>query len=132
MANKSIEELEEDEANSWLLLDLDNSDNQTSGGFTYGEDVDQYLDLIEYNSCTEYQSQDQNEQLSSVLQGDIGSDSVVPVQSFESKDQQGHHQYQKIQNTFVDSWYEASKADFANSTTANRQKVRFHIKFIIF
>ena len=52
MANKSIEELEEDEANSWLLLDLDNSDNQTSGGFTYGEDVDQYLDLIEYNSCT--------------------------------------------------------------------------------
>ncbi|EEF50688.1 zinc finger protein, putative [Ricinus communis] len=50
MANKSIEELEQDEADSWLLLDLDNNDDQSDSGFPYSEDVDEYLDLIELNS----------------------------------------------------------------------------------
>ncbi|KAF2298892.1 hypothetical protein GH714_028717 [Hevea brasiliensis] len=122
-ANKSTVELEEDETDSWLLLDLDDNDSQTNSGFTNGKDVDEYLDVIEYNLCTEYQCQDHSDQqqLSGVHQGDSGSDSVVPVQSFEPKDQQDHQQQQQ-QNILVDSWYESSKAAVIN-TTASNQKV---------
>ncbi|EEF50689.1 conserved hypothetical protein [Ricinus communis] len=55
----------------------------------------------------------------SVHQGDNGSDSVVPVQSLESKDQRDHHHQQ--QNLFVDSGYEASEAAFTNSTSSGHK-----------
>ncbi|KDP20044.1 hypothetical protein JCGZ_05813 [Jatropha curcas] len=127
MANKIVHELEEDQTDSWLLLDLDNNDNQTNTGFTYIEDVDQYLNHIKYNSCTNYHCQDQinQQQLSSAHRGDICGDSIVPVQSFEAQDQQEHHhQQQQQETTFIDSGYGASKASFVN-TTSNSQKLHF-------
>lgn len=129
-ANKFREELlEEEETDSWLLLDLDDNDNLTNSGFTNGNDGDEYLDLIEYNLCSEYQYQDHNDQqqLSGVHQGDSGSDSVVPVQSFVAKEQQ-ELQLQQQQNILVESWYESSKAAFFN-TTATSQNVRFYNQF---
>ncbi|KAH7549232.1 hypothetical protein JRO89_XS13G0002100 [Xanthoceras sorbifolium] len=83
----STEEIDEDETDSWLLLDPDNNDNQTNSWFTNGEEVDKSLGIKEHNSCSEYQCQDQNnqQQIDSGHQGDSGSDGIVPVPSRLSK-----------------------------------------------
>ncbi|OMO60905.1 Zinc finger, B-box [Corchorus capsularis] len=83
------EGIDEDETDSWLLLEPDNTDNQTVSGFTYGEQVDEYMDVMD--SCTEYQCQEQcsdQQQLPSFnFPEDSGSDSVVSVRTFEPKKQ---------------------------------------------
>nr|ACB36911.2 CONSTANS-like protein 1 [Oxybasis rubra] len=87
---------DEDEAASWLLLNPGkNSNNQTTNGFlTGGGEVDEYLDLFEYNSgadnqfCEQYNQQ----QEFSVPEKNCGGDSVVPVQCREVKDHQIQYQ----------------------------------------
>ncbi|XWS60378.1 hypothetical protein CRYUN_Cryun07bG0031100 [Craigia yunnanensis] len=50
------EEIDEDETDSWLFLEPDNTDNQTRSGFTYGEQLDEYMDVVD--TCTEHQCQE--------------------------------------------------------------------------
>ncbi|OIW07333.1 hypothetical protein TanjilG_11967 [Lupinus angustifolius] len=98
---------DEDEAASWLLLNpMKNnnisSNNEQSNGFLFGGEVDEYLDLVDCNSCdgnnnnnnqfnsgTEhYVQQNQHQQQHyGVPQKSYAGDSVVPVQQH----QQGHH-----------------------------------------
>ncbi|KAL5815718.1 hypothetical protein ACOSQ4_026359 [Xanthoceras sorbifolium] len=108
----STEEIDEDETDSWLLLDPDNNDNQTNSWFTNGEEVDKSLGIKEHNSCSEYQCQDQNnqQQIDSGHQGDSGSDGIVPVPSFEIKQEVRHQQQQH--NFYFNRQYGTSKADF--------------------
>ncbi|KAF8365153.1 hypothetical protein HHK36_032841 [Tetracentron sinense] len=105
------EEIEEDETGSWFLLNSVKNKNQ-SNGFLFGGEVDEYLDLVEYNSCTENQFHDQQQQHYSVDQQETidgtGSDSVVPVQCLEVevKEQQlFKHQQHEME-------YQPSKAGF--------------------
>ncbi|XP_021736546.1 zinc finger protein CONSTANS-LIKE 2-like isoform X1 [Chenopodium quinoa] len=88
---------DEDEAASWLLLNPGkNSNNQTTNGFLTGRgEVDEYLDLFEYNSgaadnqfCEQYNQQ----QEFSVPEKSCEGDSVVPVQCREGKDHQIQYQ----------------------------------------
>ncbi|XP_050237332.1 zinc finger protein CONSTANS-LIKE 1-like [Mercurialis annua] len=103
MGNKSIEE----EADSWLLLDIDNDGNLIDSGFDY--------------QC---QGQNDQQQFSSVHQEGTGSDGVIPVQFSELKDQQNQQQ----QNIYADSWYEASKAAFTNSASSSQPNpIGYHL-----
>lgn len=87
---------DEDEAASWLLLNpVKNSNNQNTNGFlTGGGEVDEYLDLLEYNSgadnqlCEQYNQQQEFK----VPEKNCGGDSVVPVQCREAKDHQIQYQ----------------------------------------
>ncbi|KAL2896071.1 Zinc finger protein CONSTANS-LIKE 2 [Bienertia sinuspersici] len=88
-------ERDEDEAASWLLLNPGkNSNNQNTNGFLTGGEVDEYLDLFEYNSGADNQFCEQyNQQREfSVPEKSCGSDSVVPVQCAEAKDHQIQYQ----------------------------------------
>ncbi|KAJ6368284.1 hypothetical protein OIU78_000803 [Salix suchowensis] len=93
------EEEEEEEAASWLLLNpLKNSTNQNNNGFLFGGEVDEYLDLVEYNSCAENQYPGQyNQQRYSVPPKSCGGDRVVPFQYGEGKDHQNRQQYHNFQ-----------------------------------
>uniref|UniRef100_A0A5B7BLU5 B box-type domain-containing protein n=1 Tax=Davidia involucrata TaxID=16924 RepID=A0A5B7BLU5_DAVIN len=105
-----IDEEDEDEAASWLLLnpvknDNNNNNNQlNSNGFLFGgEVVDEYLDLVDYNSCQDNQFNDQynnHQQHYSVPQKSYGGDSVVPVQQ------------QQTQNFHLGMEYENSKTGY--------------------
>ncbi|KAL3813523.1 hypothetical protein ACJIZ3_014791 [Penstemon smallii] len=86
------DEDDEDEAASWLLFNhVKHSDSQgNDNGPLFGGDVDEYLDLNEYNSCQNSQFNDQynnNQQHYSVPQKSCASDSVVPIQYLHGKDQ---------------------------------------------
>lgn len=122
----TADEVDEDETDSWLLLEPDNYDNQTNSGFTYVQELDEPFG-IEYNSCTEYLCQDQNnlQQLQCTPQGDNGSDGIVPVQSFEVEDKE-EQQKQQQQNEYFNRKNEASKAALFNNTSSSRT-VRFPI-----
>ncbi|KAL6994087.1 Zinc finger protein CONSTANS-like, variant 2 [Sarracenia purpurea var. burkii] len=80
---------DQDEASSWLLLNPVKNNNATNQncnhGFLLGGEVDDYLDLDEYNSCQENQFVEQfntqQQQYGSVPQKSYGGDSVVPVQN---------------------------------------------------
>ncbi|KAI3440551.1 uncharacterized protein J3R85_003302 [Psidium guajava] len=87
---KAHERIEEDEIDSWLLLDSpSNNGNQISDELPWGGEVDEYLDLIEYSSCTEHQAPDESNPLETSLdQGQSTSDCVVPVQLMDSTAQQ--------------------------------------------
>ncbi|KAK2663498.1 hypothetical protein Ddye_002072 [Dipteronia dyeriana] len=112
----STEEIDEEEADSWLLLDPDNNHNQTNSWFTNGEEVDKSLGIKEHNSCSEYRSQDQNnqQQIYCSHQGDSGSDGIVPVQSFEDKQEVRHQQQQQQENFYINRQYGTPKASFIN------------------
>lgn len=142
---ETIEEEEEDdgdEAASWLLLNPvkhsnssssnnNNIDNTTqNNGFVFGEEADEYLDLVEYNSCTEnqYSSGPYSQQHYSVPRKNYAGDSVVPVECGETKDPLQHHQHQQ-QNFQLSLDYEPLKA--ANSYNGSlRHSVRFHVVLI--
>jgi hypothetical protein len=106
---ETISEEEEDEAASWLLLNpVKNSKNQNNNGFLFGGEVDEYLDLVEYNSCTENQCSDQyNQQHYCVPPKSYGGDRAVPIQYGEGKDHQQQRQYHNFQ---LGLEYEPSKA----------------------
>ncbi|KAL9231258.1 hypothetical protein vseg_006507 [Gypsophila vaccaria] len=88
LGDETTDEGDEDEAASWLLL------NQPAAG----EEVDEYLDLFEYNSGADNhfceQFNDQKQELSAPEKS-CGGDSVVPVHcGGEAK----HHQHIQFQN----------------------------------
>lgn len=117
------EEIDEDQTDSWLLLEPEkNSENQTNVGLTYREP-----DKSDFNSCTDlrYEDQKNQQQLYNGCRGGSGSNVIVPVQSFELKEQEGHrqHQHQQQHDFYFDRMYEASKAAFID--TSSSQSVRF-------
>ncbi|XP_027153089.1 zinc finger protein CONSTANS-LIKE 2 [Coffea eugenioides] len=124
--DETIDENDEDEAASWLLLNpvknnshhhhhhQNNSNNNMLFG---GEVVDEYLDLVEYSSCQEnqYTSHHQysnQQQHYAVPQKSYGGDSVVPVRSGGAKDQL-QLQHQHHQSFQLGLEYEASNTGYA-------------------
>ncbi|KAJ8775254.1 hypothetical protein K2173_020258 [Erythroxylum novogranatense] len=96
---ETVGEEEENEAASWLLPNpVKNANNQNVNGFFTGAEVDEYLDLVDYNSCpdqNQYSSDQYNHQFE---QKSYCGDSVVPVQCGEGKDQlQQQQQYHNFQ-----------------------------------
>ncbi|GKU95082.1 hypothetical protein SLEP1_g8486 [Rubroshorea leprosula] len=128
MANTTTsEEIDEDEACSWLLLEPDNDENQAHSGFSFSEPVDEYIDLRD--SCTGYQHQETYSQLqsSSTCLDENGSDGVVPEKSFDMKKQvqpQQQHQQQPLlqqqQNINFNKEQEASRTAFINTPTSSQ------------
>ncbi|XP_015883091.3 zinc finger protein CONSTANS-LIKE 2 [Ziziphus jujuba] len=119
LGRETNEEIDEGEADSWLLLDPDENENLTSSGFKPGEAVDdQYLGIVEYNStCTNHDRQqgDYNQQQTySVYEGDNVSDSIVPVQSAEEQSQVLQHNIQ------INGEYEASKAVISSTPSSTQ------------
>lgn len=111
------QEEEDDEAASWLLLNSVKTNNQ-SNGFLYGGEVEEYLDLVEYNSCGENQYQDEYNQQESHGMGD-GSDSVVPVQCGGGIEQL--QEQQKLQqNPQMEIEYEASNTGFSYTASISQ------------
>ncbi|MQM22365.1 hypothetical protein Taro_055415 [Colocasia esculenta] len=117
LGRKAAEEDEdgEDEVSSWLLLNPVKTGSQNStgnNGFLFGGEVDEYLDLVEYNSGGENPNQDNHGKQE-------GSDSIVPVeQCFEGHDQLIQQQQDYL--TELDQ-YEASNSkagfNYASSLT---------------
>ncbi|KAJ4713284.1 CONSTANS-like protein [Melia azedarach] len=112
----TTEEVDQDEADSWLLLEPepDNNNNQTNSGFTFSEELDESFSIVEHNSCTENQYQDLNnqQQLYCAYPGDNGTDGIVPVQSSEVKEQEKR-------NVYFNREYEASKAASMNTPSSS-------------
>lgn len=84
---------DEDEAASWLLLNPSkNRENQINeNGGLFGEVVDEYFDLDDYNPCQNNPLNDQYNNLQqnynkTVSQRNYGGDSVVPIQNCKEKD----------------------------------------------
>ncbi|CAK7335185.1 unnamed protein product [Dovyalis caffra] len=112
---ETISEEEEDEAASWLLLNpvKNNNNNQNNNGFLFGGEVDEYLDLVDYNSCAENQYPDQyNQQRYSGPPKSYGGDSVVPIQYGEGKDHQ-QQQQQQYHHFQLGLEYEPSKSAYS-------------------
>lgn len=124
--HENNEEIDEGEADSWLLLDPDENDNQPNSGFILGDKAadDKYLGNMEYNSsCTKYHHQQRDgeynqQQAYSVYEGDNAGDSIVPAQSLEEQSQVLQ------QNIHFNGEYDASKAAFG-STSSSSQCVSF-------
>ncbi|KAF8389863.1 hypothetical protein HHK36_024380 [Tetracentron sinense] len=115
---EQIDEEDGDETASWLLVNPvknNNNNNNQSNGFLFGGEVDEYLDLVEYNSCTENQYHDQynQQQQYSVEEKNDGSDSVVPVQFVGVINEQQQQQQQQQHNHQLEMEYEASKSGFS-------------------
>ncbi|GLU13302.1 hypothetical protein SLE2022_299420 [Rubroshorea leprosula] len=111
MANTTTsEEIDEDEAYSWLLLEPENDENQANSGFTFSEPVDEYMDLRD--SCTGYQHRGTYSQLqsSSTCLDENGSDGVVPEKYFDMKKQ----------NINFNKEQEASRTAFINTPTSSQ------------
>ncbi|XVF54520.1 hypothetical protein PTKIN_Ptkin05aG0187100 [Pterospermum kingtungense] len=120
------EEIDENETDSWLLLEPDNTDNQTPNRFS--EQFDECMDVVlAYNK---YQRQEQctDQQLHCVnYPGDSGRDSVVPVQTFEAlKESQQEEQqlqqqqkHQQLQSVYFDTESRGSKAAFINTPSSS-------------
>ncbi|EOY22216.1 JHL10I11.10 protein, putative isoform 1 [Theobroma cacao] len=115
------EEIDENETDCWLLLEPDSTDNQTMSGFTYGEQVDEYMDVRD--TCTEYRCQEQCSDQQQLLcvnnPEDSGSDIDVPVQTFESKKQSQQQEkqlqrqtHQQLQGIYFNTEHRGSKAAF--------------------
>ncbi|KAJ7971155.1 CONSTANS-like protein [Quillaja saponaria] len=99
--DEAIDEEGEDEAASWLFLNpVKNSNkNHSHNGYIFGGEVDEYLDLVDYNSCAENQFTDHynHQQQHYSVPKSYGGDSVVPVQCGEVEGQlqrQRGHQFQ--------------------------------------
>uniref|UniRef100_A0A2P2JUI0 CONSTANS-like protein CO1 n=1 Tax=Rhizophora mucronata TaxID=61149 RepID=A0A2P2JUI0_RHIMU len=122
---ETVGEEDEDEAASWLLPNpVKNSNNQSNNGFLIdGEVDDEYLDLVECNSCanrSQYSSGHYNQQHYGVLQKSYGGgDSVVPVQCGEAKDQQLQHKHQ-YHNFLLGLGYESSKAAYSYNSSISQ------------
>lgn len=129
--DQTIDEEDEDEAASWLLLNPVKNSNNQSNGYLFGGEVDEYLDLVEYNSCGENQvsseqyNQHQQQQQHYGVPQKInygGGDSIVPVQGGEGKPQmQQHHHHQQQQSYQLGFDYDqSSKAAYSyNGSTSH-------------
>ncbi|KAK8658623.1 hypothetical protein V6N13_036826 [Hibiscus sabdariffa] len=108
---------DEDEAASWLLLNPGKNGIDQNKGFLLTGEVDDYLDLVDYDSSVEKQFADQysqQQQNYGVQRKNYGGDSVVPVQPGEAKDQfpQQQQQHQSFQ---YGQDYDSSKAAYSNN-----------------
>lgn len=85
VAYKTNEEIDEAEADSFLLLDPENTENQTNSELMNSEAVE-YLEPVEYDSSTKLQYQDEysQQQSYSAHKGKNISDIIVPVPSVEA------------------------------------------------
>ena len=119
--DETIDEEDEDEAASWLLINPVKNSNNQSNGFLFGGEVDEYLDLVENYDCPDqnqfndqyshhHHHQAQQQQLFSVPQKSYGGDSVVPVQCGEAKAQLHHQQQHDFQ---LGLEFESSKAAYS-------------------
>ncbi|KAF2282752.1 hypothetical protein GH714_043161 [Hevea brasiliensis] len=105
---------EDDEAVSWLLLNpAKNSNGENNNGFLFGGgEVDEYLDLVEYNSNScgdqnQYSDQNNLQHYSVPHQKSCyGGDSVVPVQCAEAAGKDQLHQ--KYHNFHLGLEFESS------------------------
>lgn len=126
VAYKNDEEIDEAEADSFLLLDPDNTENQTNSKLMNSEAVE-YLQSVEYDSRTKLQYQDEysQKQSYSAHKGKNISDIIVPVPSVElRKIQQEEEQH----NVSFNGGYDASRGAFIN-TPSSGQSVRFYIPY---
>lgn len=136
------DEDDQDEASSWLLLNPvkhNNTNNQTGTGFLFGgEVVDEYLDLEEYNSgqenhqCTEDYNNQQQLKYGNVVvpQKRYGGDSVVPVQSVDTKGQIQQQQYLSYQMEMVE--YENPKTGYGYPASISHSvSFSFITKFLL-
>lgn len=104
------EDEDEDEAASWLQLNPGKNSTNQNNGFMLAREVDDYLDLVGYNSSVENQFIDQHQQQHyGVPHKSYGGDSVVLVQSGEAKD---HFQQQQHQSFQYGPNYDASKSAY--------------------
>ncbi|EEF29491.1 zinc finger protein CONSTANS-LIKE 2 [Ricinus communis] len=112
-----VGEEEEDEAASWLLLNPvknGNSQNNGTNGFLFGGEVEEYLDLFEYNSnsCGENQYADNHQHYSgTVHQKSHEGDSVVPVRCGDGAGKD--HVHQQYHNFQLGLEFESSKAAYS-------------------
>lgn len=129
--DEAMDEEDEDEAASWLLLNpVKNSNNNTNNnpshnnnGFFFGVEMDDYLDLVEYNSSscadqnqfsTTSATNDQHNQYAVPHKISYGGDSVVPVQYGDGKVTQMQMQQQHKHNFHqLGMEYESSKAAYS-------------------
>lgn len=126
VAYKTDEEIDEAEADSFLLLDPDNTENQTNSKLMNSEAVE-YLQSVEYDSRTKLQYQDEysQQQSYSAHKGKNISDIIVPVPSVElRKIQEEEEQH----NVSFNGGYDASRGAFIN-TPSSGQSVRFYIPY---
>ncbi|GAB4828027.1 Zinc finger protein CONSTANS-like [Ancistrocladus abbreviatus] len=97
--DETINKEDEDEAASWLLLNpVKNNHHQSNNGYLLGGEVDEYLDLVEYNSGSDNQfaeQYDQQQEYNAPLKS-YGGDRVVPIQCGEGKDNLQHQQQHNI------------------------------------
>ncbi|KAI4335852.1 hypothetical protein L6164_014457 [Bauhinia variegata] len=111
---KSNKEVEEREADSWLLLDADAKDSQADDTFMFEEAADHgNLGAVEWDSSTKFQRQDEyNQQQPCSFSEELDeSDSVVPIQSPEVQSQQ---QLQQQQTIYFNMEHEPSRVAFTN------------------
>lgn len=146
LGDETIDEEDEDEAASWLLLNPvknsngNNNNNNHGNGFLFGGDADEYLDFAEYNSCgdnqfadpyNQQQQQKQQHQQHYVVPQQKnygGGDSIVPVQYGEGKT----HQLQQ-QGYQLGLEYESSKAAHSyNGSTSYSVSFLYHLLSINF
>lgn len=125
VAYKTNEEIDEAEADSFLLLDPENTENQTNSELMNSEAVE-YLEPVEYDSSTKLQYQDEysQQQSYSAHKGKNISDIIVPVPSVEAQKIQEEEEH----NISFNGEYEASRAAFIN-TPSSSQSVRFYIAY---
>ncbi|XWS30842.1 hypothetical protein CRYUN_Cryun23aG0025600 [Craigia yunnanensis] len=110
--DETLAEEDEDEVASWLLLNPGKNTTNQNNGFLFSGEVDEYLDLVEYNSIVQNEFTDQynQQQHYGVPHKSYGGDSVVPVQSGEVK---GHLQQQQHQSFQYGLDYDSSKAAYS-------------------
>lgn len=126
VAYKTNEEIDEAEADSFLLLDPDNTENQTTSKLMNSEAVE-YLQSVEYDSRTKLQYQDEysQQQSYSAHKGKNISDIIVPVPSVEARKIQ---EEEEEHNVSFNGGYDASRGAFIN-TPSSGQSVRFYIPY---
>lgn len=140
LAPEGDEDEDEEEAASWLLLNpgknSSNNNNSSTNGFLFSGEVDEYLDLVDYNGENQYvdqynNQQQQNQQYGFPQKGYLG-DSVVPVQC-EAMDKDNHHhqhQQQHNQQSFhLGLEYDSSKAGYSYNGSISHSVSFLKIQF---
>ncbi|KAE8731216.1 Zinc finger protein CONSTANS-LIKE 2 [Hibiscus syriacus] len=111
--DETIVEEDEDEAASWLLLNPGKSSTNQNTGILFDGEVDEYLDVVEYNSNVENQFTDQYNQLQQrygVPHKSYGGVSVVPILSTGTENYLQQKQHQNFQ---IGLDYDYSKAAYS-------------------
>ena len=120
VAYKTNGEINEAEADSFLLLDPENTKNQTNSELMNSEAVE-YLEPVEYDSSTKLQYQDEysQQQSYSAHKGKNISDIIVPVPSVEVRKIQ---EEEEEHNISFNGEYEASRAAFINTPSSSQKR----------